>query len=91
MGLLKDWLHNRLELILTSFTRTTETRISIRILIRFRSHDHFAESEFKMQLRYFTLEFEMLSQWCLLNCSNCYSFFWLRAKNDGGFEQSEED
>ena len=33
-----------------------------------------------MQLRYFMLEFEMLLRWCLLNCSNCYSFFLAASK-----------
>ena len=59
----------------------TETRISICILIRFHLHDHILESEFRTQLRYFTLlEFETLSRWCLLNCSNSYSFFLAASK-----------
>ena len=33
------------------------------------------------------LEFETLVRWCLLNCSNCYSFFsGCEQEDDGGFE-----
>ena len=60
----------------TPFTWTTETRISICILIWLCSHDHIMESEFRAQLCYFTLlEFKTLSWWCLLNSLNFYSFF----------------
>ena len=62
-------------------------RIWIRILIRFRSHDHITESQFSdaAAIFYITLVRDAITM-VFLNCSSCYSFFSGCKKNDdGGF------